>query len=170
VLPLARIKPMLAEIASGLAEAHAAGVIHRDLKPSNVLVTPARLKILDFGIARMLDADVQLTQPGFAVGSPLYMSPEQLQGLALDGRADLYSLGVLAYTLLAGMEPFQGASGAAVAMQHLQQPPPDIRKLRPGLTAPWCDFLGKLLAKDPAQRYASAREVQEAVAALPEGP
>jgi len=170
VLPLARIRSILAEIANGLSEAHNLGVVHRDLKPSNVLITPTRLKILDFGIGLMLDSDTRLTQPGFAVGSPLYMSPEQLQGIALDGRADLYSLGVLAFTLIAGTEPFQGANGAALAIQHLQQPPPDVRKFRPGLPPPWMELLARLLAKQPAHRYGSAQAVLEALAALPDGP
>ncbi len=169
-LPLARIRSILADIAAGLREAHGLGIVHRDLKPSNVLVTPTRLKILDFGIARMLDRDTRLTQPGFAVGSPMYMSPEALQGMAVDGRADLYSLGVLAYALIAGTEPFQSSNAAALALQHLQQPPPDIRKHRPDLPAPWFDFLAKLLAKQPAQRYGSAQEVLDALAALPVEP
>jgi tetratricopeptide (TPR) repeat protein len=169
-LPLSRIRSMLADIAAGLREAHSLGIIHRDLKPSNVVVTPGRLKILDFGIARMLDRDTRLTQPGFAVGSPMYMSPEQLQGMAIDGRSDLYALGVLAFTLIAGVEPFQAENSAALALQHLQQPPPDIRRFRPGLPAPWIDFVARLLAKQPAQRPASAQEVLEALAALPDEP
>src|SRR5436305_3856543 len=129
-LPFPRIKGFLAEIATGLREAHELGIVHRDLKPSNVLVTASRVKILDFGIARMLGSDLRLTQTGFAVGSPLYMSPEQLQGTALDARSDLYSFGVLAFTLVAGREPFQGESSTALALQHLQQPPPAVRRLR----------------------------------------
>jgi len=168
MLPLVRIKFILAEISAGLREAHSLGIIHRDLKPSNVLVTPTRLKILDFGIARMLDRDTRLTQPGFAVGSPLYMSPEQLQGMALDGRADLYALGVLAFTLIAGAEPFQGENPATLALQHLQQPPPDIRRYRPGLPLPWMEFVAKLLAKQPAQRYDSAQAVLDVLTGLPE--
>jgi tetratricopeptide (TPR) repeat protein len=166
-LTLARIRSILTEISAGLGEAHALGIVHRDLKPSNVLVTPLRIKILDFGIARMLSSDTRLTRAGFAVGSPMYMSPEQLQGLPLDGRADLYSLGVLAFTLLAGTEPFQGDNAATLAIQHLQQPPPDIRRFRAGLPQPWITFLDRLLAKQPGQRYPSTREVAQALTALP---
>ncbi|HZF09128.1 MAG TPA: protein kinase [Thermoanaerobaculia bacterium] len=166
-LPLGRVKSILGEIAAGLEEAHALGIVHRDLKPGNVILTPQRIKILDFGIARMAGLDVRLTQTGFAVGSPLYMSPEQLQGGTIDGRADLYSLGILAYTLIAGQEPFSGATATALALQHLQAAPPDIRRFRPDLPEPWSPFLARLLAKRPAERFQSAREVREAVAELP---
>lgn len=167
-LSAARLRSILGEIAAGLKEAHSLGVIHRDLKPGNIMITPARLKILDFGIASMAGFDRRLTQTGFAVGSPFYMSPEQLQGDALDGRSDLYSLGVLAFTLLAGREPFDGPTAAAIAIQHLQQRPPDLRQLRPDLPAGWPDLVEKLLAKKPAERYQSAQELIDALATLPE--
>jgi tetratricopeptide (TPR) repeat protein len=168
-LPLARVRAILAEIAAGLREAHGLGVIHRDLKPSNVILTAQRVKILDFGIARMAGIDSRLTQTGLVVGSPMYMSPEQLQGTALDGRTDLYSLGILAYALITGREPFLGASASAVALQHLQSPPPDPRRFRPDLPAAWPAFLDRLLAKRAADRYASAQEVLDALQALPDG-
>jgi tetratricopeptide (TPR) repeat protein len=166
-LPFERIRGLLGEIAAGLHEAHGLGIIHRDLKPGNVMVTPKRLKILDFGIARMAGFDTRLTQTGFAVGSPMYMSPEQLQGEEVDGRADLYALGVLAYALIAGREPFTGGTPATLALQHLQNPPPDPRRFRPDIPAPWLAFLAKLLAKNPAQRHASAAEVLAHLGTLP---
>jgi serine/threonine-protein kinase len=166
-LPVALGQHFLCEIAAGLQEAHALGIVHRDLKPSNVFLTPLRLKILDFGIARQLDSDNRLTQTGFAVGSPAYMSPEQLQGVPLDGRSDLYALGVLAFTLFAGREPFAGATAAALAVQHLQQPPPDLRRVRPDLPGGWPELVGKLLAKRAADRFQTAAETAEALAALP---
>jgi tetratricopeptide (TPR) repeat protein len=165
-LPLPRAKTALVEICAGLDEAHGLGVVHRDLKPSNVIVTATRLKILDFGIARMLGSETRLTQTGFAVGSPMYMSPEQLQGFPLDCRSDLYSLGIVAFTMLAGKEPFQAQSAAAVALMHLQQPPPDLRKLRPDLPPGWAELVAKLLAKEPAGRYQTAREVAAATSNL----
>jgi Protein kinase domain len=168
-LPTQLVQHYLGEIAAGLAEAHSLGVVHRDLKPSNVFLTPLRLKILDFGIARQLADDNRLTATGFAVGSPAYMSPEQLQGLPLDGRSDLYSLGVVAFVLLAGREPFTGATPAALAVQHLQQPPPDLRRLRPELPPGWPELVARLLAKRPADRYPSAAELAAAAAALPAG-
>jgi len=167
-LALARARAILAEIAAGLREAHALGVIHRNLKPSNVILTAQRVKILDFGIARMAGVDSRLTQTGLVVGSPMYMSPEQLQGMPLDARTDLYSLGILAYTLVAGREPFQGASSSAVALQHLQDPPPDPRRVRPDLPAAWPAFLDRLLAKRPADRYALAEDVLDALQTLPD--
>jgi hypothetical protein len=166
-LPPPLAQHFLCEVAAGLAEAHSLGIVHRDLKPSNIFLTPLRLKILDFGIARQLGSDTRLTATGFAVGSPAYMSPEQLQGLPLDGRSDLYALGVLAFTLLAGREPFGGATAAALALQHLQQQPPDLRRLRPDLPAGWPELVARLLAKQPADRYSSAATVGEVLAALP---
>ena len=166
-LPPPLAQHFLCEIAAGLEEAHSLGIVHRDLKPSNIFLTPLRLKILDFGIARRVDGDTRLTATGFAVGSPAYMSPEQLQGLPLDGRSDLYALGVLAFTLLSGREPFAGATAAALALQHLQQAPPDLRRVRPDLPAGWPELVAKLLAKQPADRYPSAATVGEALSALP---
>ncbi len=165
--PLARVKTILVEIASGLQEAHTLGVVHRDLKPENVILTPTRLKILDFGIARMTGFDKRLTQVGFALGSPLYMSPEQIQGITLDSRSDLYSLGVLAYALIAGREPFDGANATAIAIQHLQQPPPDLRTVRPDLPAGWSETVKKLLAKRPEDRFQTGEQVIAALAPLP---
>ena len=165
-LPLDKIRWVLAEIATGLEEAHALHVIHRDLKPSNVILAERHLKILDFGVARMA-GDSKLTQTGFAVGSPLYMSPEQLQGLPLDGRSDLYALGVLAYALLTGREPFVGGTMTVIAMNHLQSPIPDPRKHRPGLAVEWAKLVEALLAKVPEERPASATETLAAIRALP---
>jgi tetratricopeptide (TPR) repeat protein len=165
-LPLPRIKAILGEIGAGLEEAHALGIVHRDLKPSNIMVTPLRLKILDFGIARMVGVESRLTKTGFALGSVLYISPEQLQGAAADCRTDLYALGVIAYTLIAGHEPYQGESVAAIALKHLQQPPPDPRPERPDLPEGWPELIERLLAKRPADRYSSVREVLDTLAAL----
>jgi serine/threonine-protein kinase len=104
---------------------------------------------------------------GFAVGSPMYMSPEQLQGVALDGRSDLYSLGVMTYLLLTGHEPFKASNMTSLALQHLQDPPPPVQKGRPDLPAEWTELVHKLLAKQPSQRHASARELLLAVERLP---
>ena len=165
-VPLDRVRFILTEIASGLREAHALHVVHRDLKPSNVILAERHLKILDFGIARMA-GNAKLTQTGMAVGSPLYMSPEQLQGLPLDGRSDLYALGVLAFALLAGREPFTGDSFPVIAIHHLQSPVPDVRRHRPDVPVEWVKLLDKLLAKRPEERPANAEAALEAIAALP---
>jgi serine/threonine-protein kinase len=165
-LPLDKIRWVLTEIATGLEEAHALHVIHRDLKPSNVILAERHLKILDFGVARMA-GDAKLTQTGFAVGSPLYMSPEQLQGQPLDGRSDLYALGVLAYALLTGREPFVGGTMTVIAMSHLQSPVPDPRKQRPELALEWVKLVQSLLGKTPEERPADAAAALATIRALP---
>jgi tetratricopeptide (TPR) repeat protein/predicted Ser/Thr protein kinase len=167
-LPLSRLRELLSEIAAGLEEAHSMGIIHRDLKPTNLVVTATRLKILDFGLAQMAGFDHRLTQTGFIIGTPMYMSPEMVLGKPLDARSDLYSLGVIAYTMIAGQEPFDGPAPTAIAIQQVQAPPPDIRRFRSTLPQPWIEFIDRLLAKDPEQRYANAREVATALAALPD--
>jgi tetratricopeptide (TPR) repeat protein len=165
--PLDRIRDITSQIASGLAVAHAVGVVHRDLKPGNVILTAQGVKILDFGIARPLDATTQLTQTGYALGTPAYMSPEQVRGEPLDGRSDLYALGVVVFTLLCGREPFLAENPTAVALMHLQNQPPDVRQYRADAPAEWALFVDRLLEKDPAARYAMAADVERAVAALP---
>jgi tetratricopeptide (TPR) repeat protein len=166
-LPLDVARDWLTQLLGGLQEAHQLRIVHRDLKPSNVVLTGERLKILDFGIARMEGGDGSLTVPGEVLGSPKYMSPEQIQGEELDGRTDLYSLGILAYAMVAGCEPFTGSSASAIALKQLHDPPPDVLRHRPELPGPWQDLLGRLLAKAPADRYASAAQALEAVRALP---
>jgi tetratricopeptide (TPR) repeat protein len=165
-LPFERIRAILAGVASGLREAHSLGIIHRDLKPANVLVTATRVKILDFGIASMQDGNPRLTQVGFVMGSPMYMSPDQLQGRELDGRSDLYSLGILAYTLIGGREPFQHSDPTVLALKQIREKHADIRGLRPETPAPWVAFLDRLLAKEPEERFQSAQEVLDALAEL----
>ena len=166
-LPLAEAREMLAQLLGGLQEAHALRIVHRDLKPTNVVLTGERLKILDFGIARVEGGDGSLTMTGEVLGSPKYMSPEQIQGEPLDGRTDLYSLGVLAYALVAGREPFTGNAPSAIALKQIQEPPPDVLQLRPGLPLPWQELLVRLLAKRREERYADATEALAAVRALP---
>ena len=166
-LPFERVRAILAEVAAGLHEAHSLGVVHRDLKPANVMVTATRVKILDFGIACMGAGNARLTQAGFVMGSPMYMSPDQLQGRELDGRSDLYSLGILAYTLIAGREPFDHSDPTVLALKQLREPHPDIRGFRPETPAAWVDFLDGLLAKEPEDRFQSAREVLDLLAGLP---
>ncbi len=168
-LPAARVREILKGIAGALSEAHRLKIIHRDLKPSNVILVDDRVKVLDFGIARMGDASntSNLTRTGEVVGSPLFMAPEQIQGQPLTGTCDLYALGVIAYTLLTGREPFLADTTTAIVLKHLHEPPPDVRDTRPELAEEWIGLLAKLLAKKPADRYQSAEEVIEALARLP---
>jgi serine/threonine-protein kinase len=166
-LPLARVRELLAQVLAGLEEAHGLKIVHRDLKPSNVFLTADRVKLLDFGIARQEGPDAGLTMTGEVLGSPKYMSPEQIQGEELDGRSDLYAVGVLTYVMLSGHEPFSGKTPSAIALAQLREAPPDIEQFRPGLPRPWLDLLARLLEKDRSRRFASAAETRGAVLALP---
>lgn len=167
-LSLERTQNMILEIASALSEAHRLQIVHRDLKPGNVILVGGRAKVLDFGIARVSDdSNIHLTRTGEVIGSPLYMAPEQIQGLELDGRCDLYALGVMTFTMLTGREPFVGANPTEVVMQHLNDPPPDIRQSRPDLPDGWLDMLHTLMAKKPDDRYADADALLEVARQLP---
>ncbi len=157
-------------IARGLGLAHERGVIHRDLKPENVaLVTeddePDVVKLLDFGVARMRDGD-RLTAYGVVIGTPLYMSPEQVTGQELDARSDLYSLGVCLYEMLSGKVPFDGPNVHEIARKHVTEQPPSLRPVLDAAKAPRAldDVVQRLLAKSPADRYATSRDVIDAIA------
>jgi eukaryotic-like serine/threonine-protein kinase len=154
------------QTASGLAAAHAQGLIHRDIKPANLLLENglARVRITDFGLARMAD-DTHLTQQGVLAGTPEYMAPEQARGEKVDHRADLFSLGSVLYAMCTGVPPFRGSSTVAVLRQVSDQAPPLIRELNPDIPS-WLEtFIARLMAKNPAERFQSAAEV----AALLEG-
>ncbi|MCG8460329.1 MAG: serine/threonine protein kinase, partial [Holophagales bacterium] len=168
-LPRGRVKQILTEVTSALTEAHRLSIVHRDLKPGNVILMDGRVKVLDFGIARMSDdsANPHLTRTGEVIGSPLYMSPEQIQGKELDGRSDLYSLGVIGYTLLCGREPFIAESPTEVVIKHMNEAPPDMRRHIPDLEDEWIDVIERLLRKEPSERYASAGELLESLPGLP---
>ena len=159
---------VLAQVGSALVRAAQQGVVHRDIKPENLLVSPAgEVKVADFGLARLLDstAGLDLTQHGTALGTPLYMSPEQAEGGAVDTRSDLYSLGATVYHLLAGRPPFAGATSVAVAIAHVQEALVPIGRLRPDLPPALDAILDRLLAKSPADRFQSPTELLQAVEA-----
>jgi len=148
------------QTAAGLAAAHAQGLIHRDIKPANLLLENglARVKISDFGLARMVD-DVQLTRDGVVAGTPEYMAPEQARGAAIDHRADLFSLGSVLYAMCTGMPPFRGATTLALLRQVSEQEPAPIRELNPEVSA-WLEaVVMRLLAKEPGDRFQNAAEV-----------
>ncbi|MHA4816607.1 WD40 repeat domain-containing serine/threonine protein kinase [Streptomyces aculeolatus] len=152
-LPVARAVDVARQTAVALEAVHGCGVVHRDLKPGNLFVQPGdRVKICDFGIARPADASTVLTVSGAVLGTPRYMSPEQWSGTEVDTRADLYALGCVLYELLTGRPPFTGATVYALMRQHLEQPPPPLRELRPGLPGDLSDLVLALLAKDPVGR------------------
>ncbi|HVS34072.1 MAG TPA: protein kinase, partial [Gemmataceae bacterium] len=161
--PLDEVLRIGREIALALAAAHARGLVHRDVKPSNVwLETPARrVKLLDFGLARMQAGDARITNPGMVVGTPAYMAPEQAQGEPLDGRADLFSLGCVLYQMVTGRPPFQGETALAVMAAVVSQTPPPASQINAAIPAPLSDLLSRLLAKRPADRPASAEAVGE---------
>lgn len=167
---------IMRSIVSSLAAAHAAGVVHRDLKPDNVFLVRdpdvpggERPKLLDFGIAKLADtSSTKLTQTGMIIGTPTYMAPEQCRGAgSVDARADLYALGCILYELLAGRPPFvSDGAGELMAMQ-LMTPPEPLRAHAPNASPAVEDVVMKLLAKSPADRYASAAELLAALGGTP---
>ena len=166
---LSEILVIACQICAALEQAHAHGIIHRDLKPENVLIAPdGSAKLVDFGLARTATAS-RLTVEGALVGTLFYIAPEQLLGQAIDGRADLYALGVMLYELTTGRLPFVGDDPLTVVSQHLHVQPVPPRQVQPDLPSALEAVILKLLAKNPADRYASAREVVTALTGTTEG-
>ncbi len=157
---------------SGLAVGAAgeAGLIHRDIKPENLLMTrKGQIKVADFGLAQLPEASrLHLTAPGMSLGTPMYMSPEQVQGKEIDHRSDLYSLGVTFYHMLAGEPPFRAETAIALALKHVSEKPPSLAKHRPDLPGPLVALVMKLMAKSPGDRYASAAEMLKDLARIKE--
>ncbi|HEX4951772.1 MAG TPA: protein kinase [Thermoanaerobaculia bacterium] len=164
---LGEILRVVREAAEGLDYAHSQGVIHRDIKPANLLLDGrGRVKISDFGIAKLADQSTDMTHSGWVVGSPHYLAPEQVRGEKLDGRADLFGLGVVLYELLSRHRPFEGDTLSTLIYQILNaQPAPIFRSGDPAL-APLEMVLGRLMAKDRSERYATAGELVAALAEL----
>ncbi|AZE86599.1 Serine/threonine protein kinase PpkA [Pseudomonas orientalis] len=155
---------LIRQIASALGYAHDQGLVHRDVKPANILFRADGTAVLsDFGIAKSLDDRTQFTQAGFAVGTPSYMSPEQARGQEIDGRADLYALGVVLYEILVGELPYRGTDALSTALAHLTEPLPEL----PVHHGRYQEVLRKLLAKDPAERFADADALVRALDNLP---
>jgi formylglycine-generating enzyme required for sulfatase activity/tRNA A-37 threonylcarbamoyl transferase component Bud32 len=167
-LPPADVSRILREVASALEHAHKRGVIHRDIKPHNVLIEPetGRTLVTDFGIARTAEGG-SLTATGMLVGTPAYLSPEQVAGEGGDHRADIYALGVVAYEMLTGQPPFTGPTPTAVLMKRLGEPPPPLAKVRPEAPELLRDVIEGMLASEPAQRFQSAGDVVRALDGLP---
>jgi formylglycine-generating enzyme required for sulfatase activity len=153
------------QIAEGLAAAHATDLIHRDIKPRNVLLEGGhqKVKITDFGLARTAD-DASISQSGIIAGTPMYMAPEQAEGQTLDQRADLFSLGSVLYTMVSGRPPFRANTTVAVLKRVAEDQPRAIREIIPETPQWLCDIIAKLHAKNPDDRYQSAREVADVLA------
>ena len=158
--------PILRDVALALNAAHARGVVHRDIKPENILVDRAtgRAMVTDFGIARLADAmqSGALTRTGQVLGTVGYMSPEQVMGADVDGRSDLYSLGVVAFETLAGRLPFDGPA-PVVIVAHATKPAPPLASVAPHVPAELCAIVDRCLMKNPADRYASGDELAAAL-------
>ncbi len=166
-LPLAKVVNYLDQLAAALDFAHEHGVIHRDIKPANILMTPeGRLLLTDFGLVKIIvegqTPQVRLTGAGAPVGTPDYMAPEQVIGEGVDGRADLYSLGIILYQMVTGTTPFQGETPMQIAAQHLQIPPPSPQMLRPDLPVAAEQVILRALAKRPGDRYSRAHDLADA--------
>ncbi len=160
----AEVLSVLVQVAAALDRAASVGVVHRDIKPENLLVTPrGEVKVADFGLARVVHDNLELTQTGMALGTPLYMSPEQSRGESVDIRSDLYSLGATAYHLAAGEPPFRGTTGVAVALAHARDPVPSLASIRPQFAGPLAGLIERLLAKAAADRFASPSDLLAAV-------
>jgi len=169
-LPLAL--SIMRQVAAALDRAHEAGIIHRDIKPENILLTrKAEVKVADFGLSRCFGPEKQpmnITQSGVSLGTPLYMSPEQVQGKDVDPRTDIYSFGITCYHMLSGQAPFRGRTAFEVAVQHVQTEAQPLSELRPDLPLELAQLVHKMIAKDPAHRYQTSRELLGDIARLRE--
>ncbi len=163
---VARAVKIISQVCGALDYAHQAGIIHRDIKPSNIMLLPGdKAKVTDFGIAKIAD-NFSLTLPGHVLGTPSYMAPEQFEGMEIDGRADIFSLGVVFYELVTGCRPFAGHSLASLAYKivHKMHIPPSLQNVE--LPVEIDEIVGRALAKNPEERYATAMEFREALQTL----
>ena len=176
-LPLAQVIDIGVAVSDALAAAHDKGIIHRDLKPGNVMIaTNGRVKVLDFGLAKLADAVaspeeatrsmVAVTGRGAVLGTVPYMSPEQVRGQVVDAGSDIFSFGVMLYEMISGQRPFSGKSDMDTALAILENEPPPLETSRLGLPTELQSILARCLAKDPTARFASGRELYEALRAL----
>ena len=171
--PVEEARRLLSEIADALAYAHLRGVIHRDIKPDNILLdeSSGRAMVTDFGIARAMEVSTRLTATGIAVGTPAYMSPEQALGdREVDGRSDIYSLGVLGYQMLTGRLPFSAGNSMALLLKHVSEPPRPIAELRTDTPKSLREAVERALMKSPEDRWPTAASMREALLSDRGGP
>jgi eukaryotic-like serine/threonine-protein kinase len=166
LLPVAVVLRIGARVADALAHAHAQGIVHRDIKPANVMadLTGDSVKVTDFGIARI--ADASRTRTGMVLGTPSFMSPEQMAGGDVDGRSDVYSLGAMLFQLLSGHLPFEADSMHALMTQIANEPAPDVRVWRPELPEALANVVSLALQKRPEVRYAGAAQLADDLRAI----
>jgi len=158
--PAGKAVSVAEQVGGGLEEAHRLGIVHRDLKPSNIMVDEdGNARIMDFGIARSLQ-EKRITGAGMMVGTPEYMSPEQVEGKEIDQRSDIYSLGIILYEMLVGRVPFEGETPLSVAHKHKYEPPEDPRKLNPQIPEDLNRLILRCLEKDKGKRYRTAEELR----------
>ena len=165
-LPEEEVRRILAEVADALHYAHQQGVVHRDIKPDNILMEDetGRPMLTDFGVAKARASGATLTEAGAVVGTPYYMSPEQASGARdIDGRSDLYSLGVMGYAMLSGRLPFEGESFRDIVVQHVTQEPAPLAALVPDAPPDLAAAVMRCLAKDPAKRWENAHNLRDAI-------
>ncbi len=159
-LPPARAAGIAADIAKALSYAHRHGVVHRDVKPGNVLITrDGQVKVADFGIARAVGADDSVTQTGLVMGTATYFSPEQAQGLGVDGRSDVYALGVVLYEMVTGRPPFSGDTPVSIAYKHVSEAAVPPREMEPRVPAALDAVIMRAMAKQPGDRYPTAEDL-----------
>jgi serine/threonine-protein kinase len=164
LLPPNEALDIVATAAEALDHAHAQGIVHRDIKPANIMVTKGRqVKVMDFGIAKM--ADTSKTTTGVMLGTPGYMSPEQVAGKPVDGRTDIYSLGLVLFELLAGQKPFHAENLTALLYKIVHEPPPSLTSVQADLSPDLQPIFDRALHKDPVHRYHRAKEFAQALRA-----
>jgi len=159
-MPLDEALAITEQVASALGEAAARGVVHRDLKPSNIMVDDSgRVRVTDFGVAHLEDSAAQLTRTGLFLGTPEYASPEQASGGPLDPRSDIYSLGAVLYRMLSGRPPITGESPLRVVVKIATEPVTPIGEVNPSVPVPVRELIGRMMARDPGERYQTPQEV-----------
>src|SRR5262245_14452647 len=166
-IPVARKVEILVGIAEGLGYAHSASIIHRDVKPANVrILDDGAVKVMDFGIAKSLQSESNLTQTGITLGTSAYLAPEQIRGEAIDRRTDVFAMGVLAYELVAYRKPFRGEHLSTILYKILNESPEPLESLAPEAPPGLVAVVNRALAKNPADRYPSMDDLRRDLQAI----